>query len=286
MAARRRLTAGLGAVLLAGALAGCGGGAGRQAAATSASPTSPSASPTQAVPTDRSPRGVLLSALLETQSARRAKVAYRLGQDSGAGPLFWLPKTAVQIKRTTPGVADQLIVMDTVAYQGGDAATAERLGGRHWEKFGGATGSDGHREVPYAGLIDLLSPVAALTAATGADSEPQLIGEEKIEDSTAVHYRVITTAEQYAASQAKLSAARRQGLQSALAPGGSTELVLDLWLNDRDQLIQVRRTGTGDRGRADDLVQYSDFGGALSVQAPAEADTTDTGSRSVSPLAR
>ncbi len=289
MAVRRRMTAGVAVVLLACALAGCTGGAGRPATASasaSGAPSSASSSPTDAAkPTDRSPHGVLLSAQIAMQSARRAKITYRLGQDSAAGVLFWQPKTALQIKRSTPGTGEQLIVMDTTAYQGGDEATAVRLDGRHWEKFGGETGADGHREVPYAGLVDQLNPMVALAAAT-AVSDPRLIGEEKLDDSTVEHYRVTTTAAQYAAAQTQLSAARRQGLETALAPGGATTLTVDLWLNDKDQLVQLRRTGAGPQGSADDTVLYSDFGGALSVQAPAEADTADTGTRSIAPSAR
>ena len=174
--------------------------------------------------------------------------------------------------------------MDTTAYQGGDEATAPRLGGRHWEKFTGAVGADGHRRFRTLGLVDLLSPVAALAAAT-AVGDPRLVGEEKLDDSTVQHYQVATTAERYAAAQTQLSEARRAGLRTALAPGG-TALTLDLWLNDKDQLVELRRAGGGAEGGTDDTVLYSDFGGALSVQAPAEADSSDAGTRSVSPLAR
>lgn len=140
--------------------------------------------------------------------------------------------------------------MDTVAYEGGDAATAARLGGRHWERFAGAPGPDGHREIPYAGLIDLLNPVVALAAATADGTTAQYVGEEKFEDSTVEHYRVSTDAARYAAAQTQLGQTRREGLRAALAPGGSASLTLDLWLNDKDQLVRLQRTGVGDSGRA------------------------------------
>ncbi|MFH8382877.1 hypothetical protein ACH4E7_18270 [Kitasatospora sp. NPDC018058] len=292
MAGRQRLAALAAVAVLASGLTGCGGG--DDASGTpSGSPTSPSAPPTSATPTgpakptDRSPHGVLLSAELAMQTARRAKVSYRLGGDAGSGPLFWAPKTALQIKRSTPADAEQLIVVDTTAYQGGDAATAARNGGKHWERFSVPPGPDGHKEVPYAGLIDLLNPVEALAAATADGVDPTFVGEEKFEDSTVEHYRVTTTAEKYAAAQTQLSQARRDGLRAALAPGGSLSLSVDLWLNDKDQLVRLQRTGNGDSGRADDSVLYSDFAGPLlSAQAPAETDTVDTGGRTVSPLAR
>ncbi|MFE7639224.1 hypothetical protein ACFU7Z_34810 [Kitasatospora sp. NPDC057518] len=292
MAARQRLAAVAVVALLTSGLSGCGGD-GETSATPSGSPSLSTASPStaspsaQAKPTDRSPHGVLLSAQLAMQTARRAKVSYRLGPDAGSGPLFWQPKTALQIKRSTPAEAEQLIVVDTVAYQGGDAATAARQGGRHWERFTVPPDADGHKEVPYAGLIDLLNPVEALTAATAEGTDPVFVGEEKFEDSTVEHYRVATTAEKYAAAQAQLTAARRDGLRAALSPGGSASLTLDLWLNDKDQLVRLQRTGTGDSGRQDDSVLYTDLAGALlSAQAPAESDTVDTGVRTVSPLAR
>ncbi|MGW1175810.1 hypothetical protein ACWD4P_19085 [Kitasatospora sp. NPDC002543] len=292
MAGRQRLAAVAVVVLLAGGLSGCSGGG--NAPATASGSPSPTAAPpstaspsAQAKPTDRSPHGVLLSAQLAMQTARRAKVSYRLGAEAGSGPLFWQPKTALQIKRSTPGEAEQLIVVDTVAYQGGDAATAARNGGRHWERFTVPPDPDGHKEIPYAGLIDLLNPVEALTAATAEGADPVFVGEEKFEDATTEHYRVTTTAEKYAAAQTQLTQSRRDGLRAALSPGGSAALTVDLWLNDKDQLVRLQRTGSGDSGRADDTVLYTDLAGALlSAQAPAEADTADTGVRTVSPLAR
>ncbi|MFJ4185725.1 hypothetical protein [Kitasatospora sp. NPDC089509] len=291
MAGRRRLAALAVVAVLASGLTGCGGGeapATPSAGASTSSAPATTATPTgPAKPTDRSPHGVLLSAQLAMQTARRAKVSYRLGADAGSGPLFWAPKTALQIKRSTPGDAEQLIVVDTVGYQGGDAATAAKNGGKHWERFTVQPDPDGHKEVPYAGLIDLLNPVEALAAANADGMEPSFVGEEKYEDSTVEHYRVTTTAEKYAAAQSQLTQARRDGLRAALAPGGSVSLTLDLWLNDKDQLVRLQRTGTGDSGRADDSVVYSDPAGALlSAQAPAETDTVDTGVRTVSPLAR
>ncbi|MFI2607111.1 hypothetical protein [Kitasatospora sp. NPDC018619] len=292
MAGRQRWAAAAVVALLASGLTGCGGGGGTSAA-PSGSPSPVGASPSsaspsaQAKPTDRSPHGVLLSAQLAMQTARRAKVSYRLGTDAGSGPLFWQPKTALQVKRSTPAEAEQLIVVDTVAYQGGDAATAARQGGRHWERFTVPPDADGHKEVPYAGLIDLLNPVEALTAAVAEGTDPLFVGEEKFEDSTVEHYRVGTTAERYAAAQTQLTQARRDGLRAALAPGGSAAITLDLWLNDKDQLVRLQRTGSGDGGRMDDSVLYTDHAGALlSAQAPAETDTADTGVRTVSPLAR
>ncbi|WP_030232353.1 hypothetical protein [Streptomyces sp. NRRL S-350] len=292
MAGRQRWAAAAVVVLLAGGLGGCGG-ADDPPGVPSGSPTPSSAPATSAFPTgpakptDRSPHGVLLSAELAMQTARRAKVAYRLGTDAGSGPLFWQPKTALQIKRSTPAEAEQLIVVDTVAYQGGDAATAARQGGRHWERFTVPPAPDGHREVPYAALIDLLNPVEALAAATADGTDAQFVAEEKYEDATVEHYRVTTTAEKYAAAQTQLTQARRDGLRAALAPGGSISLTLDLWLNDKDQLVRLQRTGNGDSGRADDSVLYTDLAGALlSAQAPPETDTVDTGVRTVSPLAR
>ncbi|MEV6972885.1 hypothetical protein [Kitasatospora sp. NPDC093806] len=298
MAVRRRVAAVVAVAVLAGGLSGCGGADGQAAGASAGASASPSASgaptPTPgsasptwpAKPTDRSPHGVLLSAQLAMQTARRAKVSYRLGSDAGSGPLFWQPKTALQVKRSTPAAAEQLIVVDTVAYEGGDQATAARLGGKHWERFAGAPGPDGHREIPYAGLIDLLNPVVALAAATADGITAQYVGEERFDDAAVEHYRVTTDAARYAAAQTQLSPVRREGLRTALAPGGSASLTLDLWLNDKDQLVRLQRTGTGESGRLDDSVLYTEPGGALSVQAPAEADTVDAGARSVSPLAR
>ncbi|MGK4581347.1 hypothetical protein [Kitasatospora sp. HPMI-4] len=267
---RRAVTALLAACLLAG----CGSGAGDGKASPPASADSPSATPT-----DRSPHGVLLSAKLQMDTARRAKFSYRLGARSATGMLFWAPKTVLVLDRA--GDPEQLIVLDTTAYLGGDQATAARLGGRHWEKFTTAPGADGRREVPYSALVDRLNPMVALTAAAAAP-DPVLVGEEKTADATLQHYRVSLTTDAYVAAQTRLSPDRRAALKAELGPG---PVVLDLLLNDKDQLTEVHRSGPGPSGAADDTVRYSEFGGELSVQAPADGDTADAGTGSLPPLA-
>ncbi|RAJ38814.1 hypothetical protein K353_03914 [Kitasatospora sp. SolWspMP-SS2h] len=244
----------LAAVLLAGTAAACTG-AGR-AAEPPASSSSAVPSTGQPSPTDRSPHGVLLSAQLVLHDARRAGYTAVLGGQEARGALFWAPKTV--LKYQADGEDRTLMVLDTSAYLGGDAESAARLGGPHWQKF-----SNGR--IPYGDLIDRLSPVVAVAAAAAAD-DPLLVGEEKLLDTTVRHYRVTLGAARYAAAQTQLDPARRQALETALGPG---DVVLDLWLDDGDQLVRLRRAAA-----AVDTVDYSEFGSsALSVQAPAEADT-------------
>ncbi|OKJ17149.1 hypothetical protein [Kitasatospora sp. CB01950] len=254
MAARVRTAAALlAATLLLAAASGCTGSG---ADGDSARPATPSPSGVQATPTDRSPHGVLLSAQLALHEARRSEFRATLGEDRAKGALFWAPKTVLQYR----GDADtrRLMVMDTSAYVGGDPGTAARLGGLHWEKYTGSRS-------PYSALIDRISPVIATAAAAAAD-DPVLVGEEKLLDVTVQHYRVTLTADRYAAAQTQLDQGRRQALEAALGPG---DVVLDLWLNDRDQLVQLRRAAA-----EVDTIGYSEFGSsAISVQAPAEADT-------------
>ncbi|MFJ5233015.1 hypothetical protein ACIQBJ_24335 [Kitasatospora sp. NPDC088391] len=250
----------LAAVLLGGAATGCTGSAPAPDPVATASAVSSSPQPS---PTDRSPHGVLLSAQLTLHDARRAEFRAVLGDDRAKGALFWAPKTVLKYQSDLD--ARLLMVLDTSAYLGGDQATALRLNGPHWQKFAGG-------RAPYAGLIDRLSPVVAVTAAVAA-SDPVPLGEEKLLDSTVERYRVTLTAERYAAAQTQLDPARRQALESALGPG---DVVLDLWLNDRDQLVQFRRAAA-----EVDTVSYTEYGSsALSVQAPAEADTADAGGAS------
>ncbi|RKE19591.1 hypothetical protein [Streptomyces sp. TLI_171] len=262
MAAPARWAAALlAAALLSTAATGCTGSAPRPDQQPSSA--SPSPSTAQPSPTDRSPHGVLLSAQLVLHDARRAEFRAVLGDDRGKGALFWAPKTVLKYQPDSD--SRQLMVLDTSAYLGGDPATALRLGGPHWQKFSGG-------RIPYSALIDRLNPVVAVAAAA-AVREPELIGEEKLIDTTVEHYRVTLTAGQYAAAQTQLDQQRRQALETALGPG---DVVLDLWLNDRDQLVQLRRAAA-----EVDTVTYSEFGSSsLSVQAPAEADTAEGGDAS------
>ncbi|WP_157537939.1 hypothetical protein [Kitasatospora azatica] len=283
MAGRQRVWgAALAAVTLIGALTACGGGGGGPDPVRPSPPPVASPSPSAAKPTDRSPKGVLLSAGQLLETARRARLSYRFdtpdGHSDGAdGMLFWAPRTIMKLIKTTPGATDQLIVMDTVSYRGGDAATAARLGGRHWEKSAEVTGPDGRKETPFAPLVDQLNPLQAVTAAAGA-ADLRLLGEERIGEATVEHYTAtLPVAEYVAAQQDLLTADRREQLAGALGRGGVSTLTVDLWLNDKDQLVQLHRTGSGSGGDLDQLVQYSDWGGPLAVQAPAENDTRQAG---------
>ncbi len=266
MAAPARWAAALlAAVLLAGTATACTGSG---TAADPASPSSPAPSTAEPSPTDRSPHGVLLSAQLVLHDARRAEYTAVLGGEDAKGALFWAPKTV--LKYQAGGAAGPtLMVLDTSAYLGGDPGTAARLGGPHWQKFSGG-------RIPYSGLIDRLSPVVAVAAAAAAD-EPRLIGEEKLLDTTVEHYRVAVSAARYAAAQNQLDQGRRQALEAALGPG---DVVLDLWLDDHDQLVRLRRAAA-----EVDTVDYTGFGSsAISVQAPAEADTAPGTGASMPPL--
>ncbi|MFJ1703193.1 hypothetical protein [Kitasatospora sp. NPDC088346] len=273
MPVRHKAAAAVLAALLAGA-AGCSG-----AAEAGPATGSPAASSALATPTDHSPHGMLLTAQLAMRDARRAK--FRLPQEGAGGMIFWAPKTGLRLDR--PGSAEQLIVLDTTAYLGGDPDTAARLGGRHWEKYGGATpgASAGAKEIPYSGLIDQLNPMVALTAACAAE-RPELVGEEQLQDSTVTHYRVSTTVEAYTAAQTQLAPERRRALREALGSDAGRVLTLDLWLNDKDQLVQLRRTGQAPGPAA--TVGYAEIAGPLSLQAPAEADVVDRGTAALPPL--
>ncbi len=281
MAGRRRTVALTGCAALIAVLAACGPGRPGPASPSAGSSPSAGGSPSaEAQPTDRSPHGVMLSAVQAMDTARRARISYRIagtggGQgDSADGILYWAPKTIMQLKWSTPGATNQLIVLDTACYQGGDAATAERLGGPHWEKCGAGAGPDGHPQPPYSALADRLNPLAAVAAAADTASV-QLLGEEKLADTAVEHYRATVSVADYAAAHNQLTDARRRQLVATLSPGGVGTLTLDLWLNDKDQLVQLHRTGQGGTGELDDTVQYRDFGGAFSVQAPPESDVRD-----------
>jgi hypothetical protein len=283
MAGRRSAGAALAVAALLATLAGCSSDGGGPAQSGRPSPTADrsSASPS-AKPTDRSPQGVMLAAEQVLATDRRAQLSYRFDapdgtSDSADGVLYWAPRTIMKLTKTTPGATDQLIVMGTVCYRGGDAATAARLGGRHWEKSAEVTGPDGRKETPYAPLVDQLNPQQAVTAAAAAP-DLKLVGQENLGAGVVEHYTASLPVAGYVAAQQNLLTADRQAqLSAALGAGGVGTLTLDLWLNDKDQLVQLHRAGTGSEGRLDQLVLYSDWGGQLAVLAPPENDTQDAG---------
>ncbi|MDH6140884.1 hypothetical protein P3T35_002894 [Kitasatospora sp. GP30] len=280
----RAVAAAAAAVALFGTLAACEPTAGPKAAASgrrsaAAEPALPV--PPAPRPADRSPLGVLLSAEQVLQTAGRARLHYWSEIPGGAtdcadGVLSWAPP-AMQLTRTAPGATGRLIVLGGVSYQGGDTATAARLGGRHWERSTGPDGPGGQPQTPYAELADQLDPLQAVTAAAAA-GDLRLVGEELLGKVPVGHWAATTTVADYTAAEAELlSPARRDRLAAALGGGGVTALTLDLWLNDRDQLVQLRRTGSSPQGVLDQLIEYRDYGDQLAVLAPPESDTRAAG---------
>jgi hypothetical protein len=281
-ALRRAAGAAAAAAVLLGTLAACGPTVDRTAGRRSA-PVAPSRLvPPAPRPAERPPRVVLLSAEQVLQTAGRSRLHYWFDSPGGAtdcadGMLSWAPRTTMQLTRRGSGAAGRLIVLGAVGYQGGDAATAARLGGRHWERSTGVIGPDGRPQPPYAELADQLDPLQAVTAAAAA-RDLHLVGEELLGDVLVGHWAATTTVADYAGAEADLlGPSRRERLARALSSGGVSELTLDLWLNDRDQLVQLRRTGDGPLGGLDQLIEYRDYGDQAAVLAPPESDTQPVG---------
>ncbi|MEU9129222.1 hypothetical protein AB0D08_14145 [Kitasatospora sp. NPDC048540] len=270
MPVRRKAATAVLALLLAGAAA-CGGNA-----TAGPGPATGTSAPSSALatPTDRSPHGVLLSAQLAMRDARRAR--FKLPQEGADGMIFWAPKTGLRFDRQ--GTSEQLIVLDTAAYLGGDPDSAARQGGRHWQKFSGRPGG---KDVPYSALVDQLNPMVALTAACAAEA-PELVGQEQLQETSVVHYRLTLGVDAYVAAQTQLGPERREALRQSLGADPGRVLTLDLWLNDSDQLVQLSRTGQAGARAA--TVVYGEIAGPLSLQAPAEADTLDRGEASPPPV--
>ncbi|MCC9310724.1 hypothetical protein LN042_27250 [Kitasatospora sp. RB6PN24] len=235
----RAVAAAAAAAALLGTLAACGPTA--RSGTASAGPRSASAAPALSVPpaprpADRSPLGVLFSAEQVLQTAGRARLHYWFASPGGG------TDCADGVLSWTPRTALRL--------------TRTAPGPR----------------APYAELADQLDPLQAVTAAAAA-GDLRLVGEELLGEVPVGHWAASTTVSGYAAAEADLlSPARRDRLAAALGTGGVTALTLDLWLNDRDQLVRLRRTGSGPQGVLDQLIEYRDYGGRLAAPAPPEGD--------------
>ncbi|MET8087517.1 hypothetical protein [Micromonospora sp. NPDC005237] len=141
------------------------------------------------------------------------------------------------------------------------------MGGKRWMKMdmisiGQQAGMDFSKQFED---IDPTKQVKTLLAAEGVT----VIGAETVNGARTVHYTVTTpVATQLAQVDAKL----RAGVEKQFAAAGVKEIKVDLWV---DEQYRPRRAGTVMGAMGDMVVDYTDYGKAVTIETPPPAETSD-----------
>ncbi|MCF6523536.1 hypothetical protein [Streptomyces sp. JJ36] len=160
----------------------------------------------------------------------------------------------------------------------GDEFASTAGGGAHWIKY------------DYDKLAEKLGPAGAfmkdqlqnnnpsrsvdLLLATG---EVKKVGTETVRGEQTTHYRGSFKVAELARMQSQdLSEADLQALQDQLETMGMEKETIDLWIDEDDLLVKKREKADSTSGTDfDSTVYYSDYGTAVTVEAPAESDWVD-----------
>jgi hypothetical protein len=158
-------------------------------------------------------------------------------------------------------------MVDTVVYVEIPAADRAEMNGKRWMKMDmGAAGEQaGMNFGKQFEDIDPTKQVKTLLASEGV----KVVGEETVNGARTVHYTVTTpVATQLAQVDAKL----RAGVEKQFTAAGVKEITIDLWV---DEQYRPRRAATVMGAMGDMVVDYTDYGKAVTIETPPAAETTD-----------
>ncbi|MFD0571799.1 hypothetical protein ACFQ0T_24495 [Kitasatospora gansuensis] len=210
-------------------------GASSSAAATPAAGQAPA--PTGA------PKDVLLAAAAVMAKAGNAGLVVSTGgADTGSGPLRWGQPAAADLTFKVDGQDGKLRSAAGVSYVGASPDTSA-LAGRHWMKVnaaapanGAGLSAGGEDARTLAILMKALDPAVPL-AVGAASAGLAKVGVEQVNGAEAVHFRTTGVAQALVGAMAGLTEDQKGQALAELGKGGGA---LDLWINGRNELVQLR----------------------------------------------
>ncbi|WP_055588936.1 hypothetical protein [Peterkaempfera griseoplana] len=230
----------------------------------------------------RTPKQAFQAAAKVMADAGAAKVALQRqdpvdGASSGSGELSWGSKPAMALVMRHGAAQMQVRTLDGVVYLVADPEQSAWMGGRHWMRFDPRTsGGDGAGAALYSTWSEQLSPASDLTA-LAAVGRLQQVGSERLDDDLdTVHYRASASVTDMVGASSDLSAEQRASLLDAYRRQGATSITVDVWIDDKDQVVQERRSFLLPKGPETTSTRYSAIGMEVDIQAPLPDDTFDT----------
>ncbi|KQV18524.1 MULTISPECIES: hypothetical protein [unclassified Kitasatospora] len=222
------------------------------------------------------PKDVLLAAAGVMAKAGNAGLVLSTGgADTGSGALRWGGSAAADLTFKVDGQDARLRSAAGASFVGASPETSALAGGRHWMKVnaaapanGAGLSAGGEDARTLAVLMKALDPAVPL--AVGAAS-PGLakVGVEQVNGAEAVHFHAAGVAQALVGAMAGLTEDQKGQALAELGKGGGA---LDLWINGRNELVQLRSADLTPARTGEMTVRYTELGKAPEVAAPPAAD--------------
>ncbi|MFJ8040853.1 hypothetical protein ACIRBX_10170 [Kitasatospora sp. NPDC096147] len=225
-------------------------------------------------------KDVLLAANGVMAKAGNARLAVGTGAvaQGGGGSFAWAQPGGIDLVLTQPdGAQARLRAAGGSTWVGAPEQTAALVGGKPWMKVdpnaktdgsGAAAvlaGAGGEDARGLAALARVLDPAVALAAGAGSPGLAK-VGVESVDGQEAVHFRATGVAD------ALVNGLTEDQKKQALAELGRTGGALDLWINGRNELVQLRTADLTPSRAGDMTVRYTELGRAPQVAAPPVVD--------------
>ncbi|MGW2402051.1 hypothetical protein ACWCYY_36400 [Kitasatospora sp. NPDC001664] len=220
-------------------------------------------------------KDVLLAANGVMAKAGNAKLSVGTGAvaQGGGGSFAWAQPGGIDLVLAQPdGAQARLRSTGGSVWVGAPEQTAALVGGKPWMKVdpnakpGGtqvlAGGEDARGLVVLAKVLD---PSVALAAGAGSPGLTK-VGVESVDGQEAVHFRATGVAD------ALVNGLTEDQKRQALADLGRNGGALDLWINGRNELVQLRAADLTPSRAGEMTVRYGELGRAPQVAAPPATD--------------
>ncbi|MEU6705191.1 hypothetical protein [Streptomyces wuyuanensis] len=293
MSAWKRAGVSLTAVAVVVGVAGCqdGDGGGKKKAA---------GSPQSAVQSQGEITKVIQAAYKKTSDAKSAKVRMTMTMPAGlegggtmemSGVQGWDPgvlDVTMKGSMLTAGDPDapsqvRMVMVDEAMYMDMGAKQAAEMDGKRWMKldFKAAAEASGDKALQrqMTGSMENLNqdPAQQLALLLGSPNIKH-IGAEKVDGVEAQHYKgTLTLQEMVDANKSfdVLSAEDREKLVANVKKAGITGYDTEVWVNEDDYPVKMVVGMKMPQGTMNMTANYSDYGSAAAVEAPAAKDTFD-----------
>ncbi|TXJ75178.1 hypothetical protein E2C11_24415 [Streptomyces lavendulae] len=155
-------------------------------------------------------------------------------------------------------------------------AFAQQAGGKHWVKYdydylakaGGASGAYMKDQLQTATPNQSLKMLLA-------SGDVKKVGTETVDGQHTTHYAGTMDVAALAGKGGNLSAGQLTALKQQLKQSGVTTDAIDIWVNDQNLLVKKTEKAATANGTLNSTAHYSDYGVAVSAEAPPAADTMD-----------
>jgi hypothetical protein len=185
----------------------------------------------------------------------------------GEGVVQYGKDLKAEFSMEAAGVSTSVRMIGAVIYISIPEAERAQMEGKRWMKMDLAAAA-GQAGSEFAKQLDDIDPVKQVKALLAADSVT-VVGEETVGGVKTVHYTVTLPPATYLG---QLDADVRGDTEKELAKLGVKEIKTDVWVDEKYQPRRVRTV----MGSATDLtVDYTDYGKAVTVEAPPAAEVLD-----------